>query len=457
MRKWLFTPLAYYVKHKPYAKRLNNEEAEILLLCDGEHDLEPTELLKSLEERQIIEKCEKGKRCSEWSELKSYNNRYFPKMNLMITGKCNYNCLHCFNAADNAPIMTEWSYEEILDLLDQARDCGVNAFTITGGEPMLHPNFMDIFREIYKRGMYVEELNTNGYFITQKILDEIKATGFKPLIKISFDGIGCHDWIRNFKGAEKKTIDAMELCIKNGFCIVAQTQVNKKNLNTLIPTAKKLSELGVLTMRLIRTTEAPRWEKNAPQSCLDIEEYYSAMLDFMREYKKLDSKMNIIIWQFLRACPKYKTYCLEAVKSQSSKYDPTDPICKGARGMIGVTSKGDIVPCLQMSGYFEEKGICLGNLHDQPLSKLLREGDYINQVCATLHQQRKSNPKCNKCKYYRWCKGGCPALGGLYSQERLDLLSSDITKCVFYENGWYYKVVETMESWNNTTAVDFLG
>ncbi|MBR1739024.1 MAG: radical SAM protein [Ruminococcus sp.] len=109
--------------------------------------------------------------------------------------------------------------------------------------------------------MYVEELNTNGYFITQKILDEIKATGFKPLIKISFDGIGCHDWIRNFKGAEKKTIDAIELCIKNGFCIVAQTQVNKKNLNTLIPTAKKLSELGVLTMRLIRTTEAPRWEK----------------------------------------------------------------------------------------------------------------------------------------------------------------------------------------------------
>ena len=94
-------------------------------------------------------------------------------MNLMITGKCNYNCLHCFNAADNAPIMSEWSYEEALDLLDQAEACGVNAITITGGEPMLHRRFMDIVKAIYDRGMFVEELNTNGCFIDQQVLGNL--------------------------------------------------------------------------------------------------------------------------------------------------------------------------------------------------------------------------------------------------------------------------------------------
>ena len=58
--------------------------------------------------------------------------------------------------------MSEWFLKEAEKFLDEARECGVNAFTITGGEPMLHSNFMDILTGIYERGMYVEEINTNG-------------------------------------------------------------------------------------------------------------------------------------------------------------------------------------------------------------------------------------------------------------------------------------------------------
>ena len=68
-------------------------------------------------------------------------------------------CLHCFNAADNAPLQSEWTAEEAKKLLDEAYECGINAFTITGGEPMLHKNFFDIIEGIYKRNMFVEELS----------------------------------------------------------------------------------------------------------------------------------------------------------------------------------------------------------------------------------------------------------------------------------------------------------
>lgn len=54
--------------------------------------------------------------------------------------------------------MSEWFLKEAEKFLDEARECGVNAFTITGGEPMLHRNFMDILTGIYERGMYVEEM-----------------------------------------------------------------------------------------------------------------------------------------------------------------------------------------------------------------------------------------------------------------------------------------------------------
>ena len=89
--------------------------------------------------------------------------------------------------------------------------CGINALTITGGEPMCHKSFLPIIEGVYRRGMYVEELNTNGYYITQEILDRMKEIGCDPLIKISFDGIGHHDWLRNRKGAEEDALRAITL------------------------------------------------------------------------------------------------------------------------------------------------------------------------------------------------------------------------------------------------------
>ena len=46
--------------------------------------------------------CRGEENLTDWQKYRHCENRYFPKVNWMITGKCNYNCLHCFNAADNA-------------------------------------------------------------------------------------------------------------------------------------------------------------------------------------------------------------------------------------------------------------------------------------------------------------------------------------------------------------------
>ncbi|MBQ6173547.1 MAG: radical SAM protein [Clostridia bacterium] len=163
LRSWMRVEGAYYQKGIPTAQPLTRREFDTLKLCDGEHDLEPGGTLASLAERGLILPCRQGEHPSEWSAYRHIENRYFPQMNLMITGKCNYNCLHCFNAADNAPLMSEWTFEELCRLLDQARDCGIHAFTVTGGEPMVHKRFMDILREIHRRDMFVMELNTNSF------------------------------------------------------------------------------------------------------------------------------------------------------------------------------------------------------------------------------------------------------------------------------------------------------
>ena len=205
--------------------------------------------------------------------------------------------------------------------------------------------------------------------------------------------------------------------------------------------------MGVHEMRIIRTTEAPRWEKYAPQSSLTIEEYYGLMTEFAKEYADSDMGMIVDIWQFLRLHPVSKRYELIPVLCNKDEFNVRIPMCKGNRGMIAITSSGEVVPCLQMSGYFMENGISLGNVLRTPLKGLVTDGPYINLATAPLLIQIVKNDKCAECRYYKACTGGCPALGLLYSADR-DFYHEDITKCIFFENGWYDKVTDSLKDWH---------
>ena len=453
LRKWKYVDRAVYRKGMDHAFPILKEKFNLLLLCDGNHDIEPSPYLSSLLSEGYIEKCEKGEEPSKWSLLKEYDNYYFPRMNLMITGKCNLNCLHCFNAKDNAPLNTELSFEQIVDILDQARDIGVHAFTLTGGEPLVHHRFLDIVRAIYDRDMMIFELNTNGLLLNQKILDEFKRLRCYPLIKISFDGVGYHNIIRQHPKAEDMTIKAIKLCLDNGFRVKAQVQVNRKNVDVMMDTAKLLDEMGVDEMRIIRTTEAPRWEKNSPNSSLTIEEYYERMLDFSKEYIDSEMKMVVDIWQFLKLYPSHHMYSLIPIACTKDEFNIRIPMCKGNRGMIAISSGGEAVPCLQMSGWFLEHNISLGNVLKTPLKQLVKDSDYLNLAMAPLFKQIVENDKCGNCKYYKACTGGCPALGLLYSKNN-DYYHEDITKCIFFENGWYEKVTDTLKTWRIEKPLD---
>ena len=454
LRKWKFVERAVYIKGVDHALGVSEEEFKTLLLCDGKTDIEKCGVTESLIAKGYISECEKGDEVSEWSKLIVFDNMYYPRMNLMITGKCNLNCLHCFNARDNAPLNSELKYEEILKLLDEARDIGVHAFTITGGEPLVHPKFMDIIKSIYERDMFVFELNTNGLLITQKMLDEFKKIGCFPLMKISYDGIGYHNWMRQNPKAEDKTVNAIKLCIENGFRVKAQTQVNKKNISVMFDTAKYLNGLGVEEMRIIRTTEAPRWEENCPDSTIPVEEYYGEMLAFAREYKNSGMRMTIDIWQFMTLYPDSRSYMLKPIKTNKDEFSIRIPMCKGNRGMIAVSSSGEVVPCLQMSGYFMEKGISLANMKERSLKEIITKSDYCDIATAPLLSLIIKNDKCASCKYIKACAGGCPALGLLYSNPPGNMFHEDVTKCVFFENGWYDRVLRAMDDWKLTNPLN---
>lgn len=437
LRSWQLVPTAYYIKGNRNALGLKQDEYELLKRCDGTQELADSPLLQHLISRRLCRPAEVGDTLSPWQREKICDNRYFPAMNWMITGKCNYNCLHCFNAADNDRLQSEFTLEEAERLIREAEACGINAFTITGGEPMLHPHFMDILRDIYAHGMYVEELNTNGFFLTQSILDEMKSIGCHPLMKISFDGVGHHDWLRNRRGAEEDALRAIRLCVENGFRVKAQTNVHRLNVHAMLPTAQLLSGMGVAEMRIIRTTEAPRWLQNAGDACLTLQEYFDAMLDFLRAYIQTDCKMDIDVWNFVHLWPQNKTFRPRAMECGEGGYRDSLPVCRGNRGMVAVGANGNLYPCHQMSGYYEQHRRFLGNVKSDGLPKLLREGDYLCTVCTTVKDLAAHNEKCAACRWFQYCCGGCRAVGLALTE---DVFGSDLSKCLFFDGHYWQKL-----------------
>lgn len=454
LRSWWLVPYACYHKKLLYASGLKKEEFEFLLKCDAKHDLEENELSKRLVEEKMIFPCKENEfELTEWQKYKSYNNRYMPAMNLMITGKCNYNCLHCFNAKDNAPLNSEWSYLEALEFLDEAKDCGIHGFTITGGEPFIHKNFLDILKAIYERDMYVFELNTNGFYINQEILDEMKKINCRPLMKISFDGCGFHDWMRNSKGAESKTLDAIKLCVKNGFSVKVQMNINKKNESSILESLELLDSLGCYQTRIICTTESTRWKENAHGLSYSVKEYYDKTLEILHEYMKKERNMSVDVWQFVTISPYNKTYMITPVSCNGGKYRDSRPLCQGNRGMIAVGANGNVYPCLQMSGWMEANSYHLGNVKEDGLKKTLQDSKYINEICKSIKDMISVNEKCSSCKYLTYCRGGCRAIAVLTSNG--NSLASDPWKCYFFENGYYDKCIEalTVNGYKNTTEI----
>ena len=452
LRSWRLVPYAYYIRHDLTAQGLKKEEFERLSLCDGLHDIPQDELTESLVQRRMIFPAEKGKAVfTDWQKPMVCDNRYMPAMNWMITGKCNYNCLHCFNAKDNAPLQSEWSLEEAKKLMDEAQRCGINGFTITGGEPMVHKSFFEIIEGIYARGMYVFELNTNGFYIDQSALDRMKQIGCYPLIKISFDGFGYHDWMRNHKGAEEDAIRAIKLCTENGFRVKVQMNINRKNCESILKSLEYLDEIGVDRTRVICTTESTRWAENAAGQSFTVPEYYDTCLEVLGQYIQGKHRMSVDCWQFLDLDPRSKSYTLTPMRGCLDHYRESRPLCQGNRGMIAVGATGAVYPCLQMSGWMEAHGRSFGNVKERGLQALLQSGAYLDDVCATIGDMLKVNEKCAECPHLTYCRGGCRAIAVLTSDG--DMLAPDPWKCFFFEHSYIEKCEEMLTPYINRTAV----
>lgn len=90
-----------------------------------------------------------------------------------LTPRCNFNCKMCYvhlTAQEQRARGRELTAAEWLDLAEKVRAAGTVFLLLTGGEPLLRPDFAEIYRQIQKMG-FVVSINTNGYLIDGELRD----------------------------------------------------------------------------------------------------------------------------------------------------------------------------------------------------------------------------------------------------------------------------------------------
>ena len=105
-------------------------------------------------------------------------------VHLIPIRRCNLSCTYCNEFDDHSPPVPT---EELFRRIDHLAGLGTSIITLSGGEPMLHPDLDDIIRRIRKHGI-MAGLLTNGYLLMPDRIERLNHAGLDHL-QISVDNV----------------------------------------------------------------------------------------------------------------------------------------------------------------------------------------------------------------------------------------------------------------------------
>jgi radical SAM protein with 4Fe4S-binding SPASM domain len=158
-------------------------------------------------------------------------------LELQITDRCNLKCRHCYIKKQD---YHELSPEKTLGILHEFEEMQGLRLLITGGEPLMHPDFMAI-NEMLPEFLLRKVLFSNGVLLDKGILKHLNVNE----IQISIDGLeAAHDSLRG-KGAFCSAMKAVRLAMDAGIEVSIATMVHPANLNDFDEMGSLFTGLGV--------------------------------------------------------------------------------------------------------------------------------------------------------------------------------------------------------------------
>lgn len=384
----------------------------LLMRCDGITQLEETPLttqaISLYAQRGVVERLDRPAPMQAYQAYVHHPHRRVIAAAVGITGRCNLRCRHCFLASGTGVPPQEFTLEELQSLFAQIAACGMRHVQLTGGEPLLHPQFPQVLQAIRQNDLRLWRLFTNGLLLTEDILAQFRALDMQPEIVISFDGLGSHDWMRGMPGAEAKALRAIALGVENGFPVRACMNLNRRTLPRAVESARLLFSMGVRSIFFVRTSEAKQWMEQG-EGTLSPDEYCETILALTRELRAENRQgLNFQFFNVLDIPPNVRADDIGRYRENRLFPHPSGSAwCQKCIDTIFIAGDGRVLPCDAFEGSSLAGGFLQAdnNVHRRPLADILADSQYAQAMLVTTRDVARNAP-CASCELWESCRGG---------------------------------------------------
>ena len=336
-----------------------------------------------------------------------------------LTYRCNLACEHCYLDAGGTPLVgtenfadrSELGTEECFKVIDEIAAFAPECVTIlTGGEPLLRRDILEIVKYAAERGLWVV-VGTNGVRITENVAQRLAQAGARGL-SLSLDALDPdgHDRFRKVRGAWRNTVEGAEILNRTGLPFIVQTTAGSHNLGELEAIADFAHDrLAAKVWNLYFLVPTGRGQFVSDITPAQYDEVLAALYRIQRKY---DRRMLVNA----KCAPHYIKTVLENLgnvaepradgESPGVPWLGSSPIrtysggaggCPAGTHYMGIRPNGDVTPCPYLP-------VFAGSLRRSSLAALWTS----SELFADVRRRTSLGGRCGDCEMNAHC-GGCRA------------------------------------------------
>ena len=352
-----------------------------------------------------------GLRYGHGSALRSGAERR-PVVVWNCTRRCNLACRHCYSDS-TASRYDEMSTEEAVAFIDDIATFGSPALLLSGGEPFMRPDLMEVLGEARQRGLPVT-LSTNGTLIDPGRARQVADANVR-YVGISIDGRQQeHDAFRGRRGAYRRSMAGIAALKEEGvrvgarvtltatsiavlpeiFAMIERERIDRVCFYHLVPAGRGVTQEAVAPPGVRAAVESIfAWaedlvERDRPVEVLTVDNYADGPALYLRE-KARDPALADLIHERL-------------------SWNGGARNASG-RGLAAVDWEGRVKPDQFWGGDY------LGSVRERPLSQIWT--DPPEQLVRLRSRSENLTGRCTGCRFIGLCGGGLAsralASGGL--------------------------------------------
>lgn len=157
-----------------------------------------------------------------------------------ITQQCDLSCRHCYDRSHRKAVSLDQGIAILEDFYDFCRSQFVyGQVTFTGGNPLLHPDFLELYRAAVERGFLTAIL---GNPISQGKLESILAIRKPEFYQVSIEGLREHnDYIRG-QGHFERVMQFLPLLRQFGIFSMVMLTLTRENSGQVLKLAELLRD-----------------------------------------------------------------------------------------------------------------------------------------------------------------------------------------------------------------------